>query len=232
MKNRRDFVKNLALVGLFPAIPSLALGKDREGSFADRWSFEGIAIQENGYHIWCASPIIDDKGKAHLFASRWPTRYKVDPGWRSHSEIAHYVADKPEGPFRFSDIAMKGTGRDTWDKYGMHNPTIHRVADQYVLLYIANNDYHQPPHPANQNIGMAVSESLNGPWKKVNGDGKILTPPSSPAYWNYKAGNGVVNPSLLPYRGGFLCISNQRMQKWALLLQRKSLVHTYSSPLL
>lgn len=204
MKNRRDFVKSLALSGLFPAMPSLVLGKSRERSFADKWSFEGVAIQEKGYHIWGASPIIDDNGKVHLFASRWPSEFGVDPGWRSHSEIAHYIGDTPEGPFRFSDIALKGTGRKTWDKYGMHNPTVHKVDDQYVLLYIANNDYHQPPHPSNQNIGMAVSKSLSGPWTKVNVDGKILSPPSNPGYWNFKAGNGVVNPALLPFKGGFL----------------------------
>ena len=172
-------------------------------SFADHWEFKGVAIQEAGYHIWCTSPIAEDNGKVHLFASRWPKQYGVDPGWRSHSEIAHYVGDSPAGPFRFSEIALQGSGENTWDKYGMHNPTIYKVGDQYVLLYIANNDYHQPPHPANQNIGMAVSKSLNGPWLKVNGDGKILTPPKNPDYWNFNAKNGVVNPALLPYKGGY-----------------------------
>ena len=172
-------------------------------SFADHWEFKGIAVEEPGYHIWCTSPIEDDNGKIHLFVSRWPKKYGVDPGWRSHSEIAHYVGNGPEGPFQFSDIALAGTGKETWDKYGMHNPTIHKVGDQYVLLYIANNDYHQPPHPSNQQIGMALSKSLDGPWIKVNGDGKILSPPQNPAYWNYLAKNGVNNPAFLPHKGGF-----------------------------
>jgi hypothetical protein len=204
MKSRRDFVKNLGAGAFFSAMPSMMSESKGETAFADKWSFIGVAIQENGYHIWCTSPIIDEKGKIHLFASRWPREFGVDPGWRSHSEIAHYIGDRPDGPFQFSDIALKGSGKDTWDRFGMHNPAIHKVDDQYVLLYIANDDYHQPPHPANQNIGMAVSKSLNGPWKKVNKDGKILTPPSSSGYWNHKAKNGVVNPALLPYRGGFL----------------------------
>ncbi len=172
-------------------------------SFADHWEFKGVAVQQMGYHVWCTSPIEDDNGKVHLFASRWPRQYGVDPGWRSHSEIAHYVGDSPEGPFRFSDVALAGTGVNTWDKYGMHNPAIHKVGDQYVLLFIANNDYQQPPHPANQHIGMALSKSLNGPWIKVNGDGKILSPPQNPAYWNFRAKNGVNNPAFLPYKGGF-----------------------------
>jgi hypothetical protein len=200
-ENRRDFVKSLAAGALLSAIPKWASANMGDQSFANHWSF--VAVQEPGYHIWCTSPIIDEKGKVHLFVSRWPQKYAVDPGWRSHSEIAHYIGEGPEGPFKFSDIALQGTGIDTWDRYGMHNPAIYKVHDQYVLLYIANNDYHQPPHPGNQCIGMALSKSLNGPWLKVNNDGKILSTPSNPGYWNYQAKNGVVNPALLPYKGGF-----------------------------
>ncbi len=185
-------------------------------SFADHWEFKGVAVQDSGYHIWCTSPIQDDNGKTHLFVSRWPKMYGVDQGWRSHSEIAHYVGDSPEGPFRFSDVALRGSGEDTWDKYGMHNPAISKVNNQYVLLYIANNDYRQPPHPANQHIGMATSKTLNGPWIKVNEDGKILSPPQNAGYWNYKASNGVNNPALLPYKGGFLLYFKSKNAKMGL----------------
>jgi len=169
-------------------------------TFADHWEFVGKAVEERGYHIWGTSPIWGDDGKVHLFVARWPKEYKVDPGWRSHSEIAHYVGDKPEEPFVFSDIALKGTGQDSWDKYGIHNPNIQRVGDKYVLLYIANDNFNQPPHPSNQNIGMVVSDSPYGPWRKVNGDRKILSPPTNPDYWNYQALNGVVNPALLYFK--------------------------------
>jgi predicted GH43/DUF377 family glycosyl hydrolase len=115
-------------------------------------------------------------------------------------------------------VALQGSGTNTWDKFGMHNPTIHKVGDQFVLLYIANNDYHQPPHPANQNIGMAVSKSLGGPWTKVGTDGKILTPPQNTAYWNYKATNGVVNPTLLQYNGGFFLYFKSQGAKMGLAI--------------
>jgi len=187
-------------------------------SFADHWEFKGIAVEEPGYHIWCTSPIDDEKGKIHLFVSRWPQKYGVDPGWRSHSEIAHYVGDGPEGPFRFSDITLAGTGKETWDKYGMHNPSIHKVGVEYVILYIANNDFHQPPHPSNQQIGMAVSKSLHGPWEKVNGDGKILSPAQNPDYWNFLAKNGVNNPALLPYKGGFFLYFKSQDAKMGLAI--------------
>ena len=175
-------------------------------SFADHWQFIGVSIDEPDYMTWGTSPIIGDDGKYHLFSERWPKQYKVDPGWRSHSEVAHYVSDKPEGPFHFSEIALRGTGKNTWDKYSTHNPTIHKVGNKYVLLYIANDNPNMPPHPANQNIGMATSKSLYGPWKRVGKDGEILTPPSDSLYWNYKASNGVNNPAFFqnPTGGYFL----------------------------
>lgn len=208
MSNRRRFIKHISAGLVIPAVSPFRLPanvqKNKFKSFADCWQFVGPSIQEPAYHIWGASPVMDEQGKVHLFAARWPREQKVDPGWRSHSEIAHYVADKPEGPFRFSDIALQGTKKNTWDKYGMHNPHIQKVGDDYVLLYIANSDYRQPPHPANQCIGMAVSKSPYGPWKKVHENGRILAPSVNKKYWTYHARNGVVNPALLPYNGGFL----------------------------
>lgn len=173
-----------------------------EHPFAASWEYVGIAIEEPGYMVWGSSPIQDQEGKTHLFAARWPKEYGVDPGWRSHSEIAHYVASSPEGPFRFSDIALKGSGKDSWDKFGTHNPAIYRVGEYYVLLYIANNNPNTPPHPANQKIGMALSSSLYGPWEKVHGDGLILSPPEDPGFWNFGASNGVNNPALLCHPKG------------------------------
>jgi len=71
-----------------------------KSSFADRLEWVGVAVQQDGYHIWGSSPIIGDDGKVHLFCARWPISSKFDPGWRDTPEIGHYVADEPEGPFR------------------------------------------------------------------------------------------------------------------------------------
>lgn len=174
-------------------------------SLADHWQFKGVAVNEPGYFLWGASPIKGKDGKVHLFIARWKMAHAFDPGWRSHSEIAHYVSDNPEGPFQFSEVVLGGTGKDTWDKCGIHNPAVHKVNDKYVLLYISNNNYHQPPHPANQRIGMMIADNLYGPWKKVGKDGCILSPSGNPDNWTYKASNGVNNPAFLQHPdGGFL----------------------------
>ena len=162
---------------------SVTNGQQIKTAFAESWEYVGVAVEEPGYTIWGSSPTIDETGKVHLFVARWPARLKVDPGWRSHSEIAHYVADKPEGPFVFSDVALTGTGKNTWDKFGAHNPAIHKIGDKYYLFYIGNNNPKSPPHPSNQCIGLAVSENLNGPWKQVGKNGLILSPPQNPDYW-------------------------------------------------
>lgn len=168
---------------------------------AKNLEFKGIALQDDAYTIWGCAPVQSEDGKIHLFAARWPEK-NVDPAWRKSSEIAHYVSDRPEGPFVFSDVAIAGTGKDTWDKYAPHNPEIKKIGDTYVLLYIGNTDYDQPPHPSNQSIGMALSKSPYGPWEKVGEDGKILSA-DNPEKWNYKSENGVANPAFLPFNGKF-----------------------------
>ena len=187
---------------LFYACISNTQTRSLELSFiAKNLEWKGVALEDENFTIWGCAPIQGKDGKTHLFAARWPEK-NVDPAWRKSSEIAHYVADHPEGPFIFSEVAIHGTGQKTWDQYAPHNPEISQVGDQYVLLYIGNTDFKQPPHPANQSIGMAISTSLYGPWKKVNVNGQILNA-MDPSKWNYQSKNGVVNPAFLVVKDKF-----------------------------
>lgn len=165
-----------------------------ESALAKALVWHGIAIEETNFTIWGASPILAD-GQVHLFAARWPET-NVDPAWRKSSEIAHYVGDKPEGPFRFQEVVLQGSGRTgEWDAFAPHNPEIQRFGDTFALCYIANSDFHQPPHPFNQQIGMVLSKSVNGPWEKVGPTGLILGPSPDPRHFTH--GKQVVNPALL-----------------------------------
>ncbi len=167
----------------------------------------GVAVEEPDYTIWGASPILGKDGKVHLFVARWPEA-NVDPGWRKSSEIAHYVADRPEGPFAFVDVAVAGTGKDTWDQWSAHNPEIRLYEGKYALLYISNSDYRQPPHPLNQHIGMVTATSLDGPWRRVGKDGEILADAPDPGHWTH--GSQVVNPALLEVGGKYLLYFKSR----------------------
>ncbi len=197
----------------FKVLEKMDESKPSKSTLANQWEFVGVAVEEPGYTIWGSSPIMGKDGKVHLFVARWPGT-TVEPGWRSNSEIAHYTGDSPEGPFTFSDIALKGTGLATWDSFGMHNPSIHKVGEKYVLLYIANNNPTVPDHPASQKIGMATSDTPYGPWIKIHKNGLVLDVPNNPDFWNYKSSNGVNNPSLLqhPNGGFFLYFKSENAQ--------------------
>lgn len=160
----------------------------------------GGVVSDPDYSIWGCSPILGSDGKVHVFAARWPQK-NVDPGWRISSEVAHYVADKPEGPYRFVDVAVKGTGQDTWDKYGPHNPEVKKIGKYYVIVYIANDNYNAPVHPGNQKIGLVYAESLNGPWKKVGGTGLIVEASLKPGHWTFGSPLGVDNPCITEIDG-------------------------------
>lgn len=163
-------------------------------SFARALRWQGFAIDDPAFTVWGASPIAVD-GTWHLFAARWP-EIGVEPAWRKSSEIAQYSASQPQGPYHFQRVVLAGTGQPgDWDAFGAHNPEVRRCGDQFVLLYIANSDFHQPPHPGNQQIGMLVADSVHGPWHKVGSNGLILGPSNDPAHFSH--GRQVVNPTLL-----------------------------------
>ncbi len=164
-----------------------------ESAIARNLTLAGIAVEEEDYTIWGGSPLVHE-GKVHLYVARWPEP-NVDPAWRRSSEIAHYAADRPEGPFRFCDVALAGTGEETWDRYSAHNPEVRFYEGKFVLLYVSNSDYHQPPHPMNQRIGMATASSPGGPWTRVGKDGLILESSEDRSHWSH--GSHVVNPALL-----------------------------------
>ena len=164
--------------------------------FASLLHWTGAKLVDENYSIWGSSPILGNDGSVHVFSARWPES-NVDPAWRKSSEIAHYVADSPEGPFVFSDVAVKGSGRKgAWDCYAPHNPEIQKIGEYYAITFVANSDYHQPPHPSNQKIGLVYSKSLYGPWEKAGKDGMIIEVSKKSNHWTYGSGLGVDNPCL------------------------------------
>lgn len=149
------------------------------------YSIQGKAVEGSAYSIWGTSPIMGENGKVHLFVARWPCELKVGPGWRTHSEIAHYVGDSPEGSFVFSIVAMKGNidgkapcNPAIYKVYASHNPAIRL----YALFYIVNDGIEK--HLSNQYICLATSESLFGPWKKADDDRVVFKPSETSLLYN------------------------------------------------
>lgn len=197
----------VSAAGSLPAAGQEKMATDH--TWVDRLEYVGIAVEEPGYHVWGSSPVIGPNGKTHLFVARWPISSRFG-GWHTTCEIARYVADKPEGPFKFREVILKGTGDDAWDKQAPHNPTIQKVGEKYALLYIANTGN---VFPASQRIGMVVSDSIEGPWKKAGNNGLILSPPEDPHVWSYKSSVGVNNPALLDHPDGRFFLYYKAMTK-------------------
>ena len=110
-------------------------------------------------------------------------------GWLTACEIAHAVGDKPEGPFKTSDIALAPRGGDWWDGGSCHNPTIHKVGEKYVLFYMGASD----GTVYSKRVGIAISDSLYGPWERK--DMPIILPNPDPDAWNSVC---TTNPAFVP----------------------------------
>jgi len=137
-----------------------------------------------GYNVWCNGVVKGDDGKYHMFFSRWP-KSRGHEAWATHSEIAHAVSDRLFGPYHFSDVCLPARGDQYWDGEMTHNPHVIKYKDKYYLYYTANKgsgywkttaDTVKPKmsHPewwVNRNfqrVGVAVSDSPYGPWKRFD----------------------------------------------------------------
>lgn len=145
----------------------------------------GNIQKDSLWNIWGGSMVKGYDNKYHLYFSRWP-RQSGHESWISHSEIAYAVADKPEGPFRFVNVALPATGSVAWDGSMTHNPYMVLKDDKYYLYYIGSMgevlsaDQKLIPYGDDwwtrrnkQRIGVAVSDKPEGPWTRF--DTPVLT---------------------------------------------------------
>lgn len=144
-------------------------------------------FRDHNYYNWGCSIIKSEDGKYHLFYSRWPREYGFY-SWLTHSEIAHAVSEKPEGPYSYVETVIRGRGHGPWDAITAHNPKIKYFEGKYYLYYIgthsdekvltdnelietAKTGYSHPSWSVlrkNQRTGVAIATSLYGPWKKLD----------------------------------------------------------------
>lgn len=127
-------------------------------------------LAEDGYYVWGGSLAKDDAGVYHLFYSRWKKSLGFG-SWMTHSEIAHATGPSPFGPWTHKDVALPPRGLEYWDGPCTHNPTVHRFGNKWYLYYLGSTGDGVSAKDAcnwlqrnNQRIGVAVADSLDGPW--------------------------------------------------------------------
>jgi hypothetical protein len=134
---------------------------------------------------WGSSIIKGEDGKYHIFYAQMLDEFSFS-SWLTDGVISHAVSDYPAGPYRHKKVVLKGRGLDYWDAYTAHNPRIKFYNGKYYLYYISTNtagkvlsdeqmnlarhgklgDEFRDLVRTNQRIGVAVSDSINGPWKR------------------------------------------------------------------
>jgi beta-xylosidase len=180
--------------------------KPEASEFCNSLFAAGRILETPDYYVWCCSPIYGSDGKVHLFYSRWPVSAGFG-GWITCCEIAHAVADRPEGPYKTVDVAIAPRGGDLWDGGSCHNPTIHKVGDKYVIFYLGVSD----GTAYTKRIGMVVSNSLYGPWQRT--DKPIIEPDPDPTAWNSMC---TTNPAFIQHPNGefWLYYKTWRINDW------------------
>lgn len=184
--NRRNFINNslLTATGLAVAHPLLSCESSVDSmAFIDRILPAPIngGYQETDYWIWGASVIQGEDGKYHMFASRWPKTVNFG-NWVTNSEVVHAIANTAIGPYETQEVVLPTRGKEYWDGMCTHNPRIIKYKDQYLLYYFGNTYSFDKPtaeNPGvpkdkwreawmNKRIGVAISDSVFGPWKRLN----------------------------------------------------------------
>ncbi|EDM29450.1 hypothetical protein LNTAR_16908 [Lentisphaera araneosa HTCC2155] len=167
------------------------------------------------YFIWGMAVIKWNDGKYHSYYSRWPKKRGFS-AWMTHCEIAHAVADNPEGPFKYVNTVIEGKNLNGWDINNAHNPSICVVDGKIALYYISNdlrNIYkttEKNVYPTDkwlknnrskvrnsQRIGVALSDSPSGPF--IRSKEPVVTP-----HGNFK--NIAVNPAVTYLDGKYVMV--------------------------
>ncbi len=154
-------------------------------------------FRDSNYHNWCSSIIKGEDGKYHLIYSRWKRDYTFY-AWLTHSTIAHAVADKPEGPYKYVNTLIDFESEEikAGELITAHNPKIKYFEGKYYLYFasttldrdISNEELIETartgyshanwgPMRVNQRTYVASSASLDEPFKVTN---EVLIEPSGP----------------------------------------------------
>jgi hypothetical protein len=121
-----------------------------------------------GWHVWCGCVLPLPTGGFTLFFSRWPEPRGFE-AWIDYSEICRAEGPNPWGPFTYVETVFTRTNEATWDAYNFHNVTVKAFLGRYYMYYTGNyGNGEWWDHRNHQRIGVAVADSLAGPWRRFD----------------------------------------------------------------
>lgn len=94
-------------------------------------------LADPDYFCWGLTVIHWTDGKYYGYYARWP-KAKGFNAWLTHCEIAHAVADHPEGPFITQGTVVDSRHLEGWDIVTAHNPSVCVAQGKIHLYYISN----------------------------------------------------------------------------------------------
>lgn len=145
-------IRLILIISLLGVLVSCSDKQLKVSDFCKSLEPVGRILDDPEWANWDMAPIYDESGKVHLFVGRWPS----DGNWLVNAQIVHAVADNPEGPYVVLDTIFRD------DTISFYNPQINQVDGSYVMVYAYKE---RSLHRMNQKIGLATSNSLDGPWK-------------------------------------------------------------------
>ncbi|MBK1876225.1 glycoside hydrolase family protein [Pelagicoccus mobilis] len=183
------YILRICLSGVL--LTALAKGKDTDdfnlSAIMQPVSEENIFYNEEFYN-WGSGIVKDDDGKYHLIYSQMPKKHGFFC-WLTDGIVSRAVADKPTGPWEHVEVVLEGRGDGHWDQYTVHCPKVYKFDGKYYIYYMSTNtgDLDLTPEQLeearrakwnksdirgmmrlNQRIGVAVADSMEGPWKRFD----------------------------------------------------------------
>ncbi len=178
-------------------------------AFAYAMEWVGPIHNDARFYTWGSCALQAPDGKFHLFGDRVEaSRIAASQGHPCYggticwghvhcAEIAHWVADDPEGPYRFADVALPAGREGDIDQSHIY-PTVERDGHRWVMLYRgqetrpdADGNY------SNARACLAEAQSLDGPWRPL---GIVLEQSPDPSHWTHGT-HGIHIPRLVKFRG-------------------------------
>ena len=175
--------------------------------FTYQMEWMGQPVNDIGYWNWSFFVLKGEDGKYHGFgdrvketdmpmSTRNPKVRDILYGQMKVAEIAHYISDKPEGPYLFSNVSLPCTiGEISRAKIF---PSIQRCDNKWYMMYTYLRGNENYSKGEDMRLCMAVADSLYGPWHDL---GTVLEPSSDTANWTYGSKYGVKVGQMLPFRG-------------------------------